>query len=97
MAVETRTPLTHALEQIKGDPLCLSIIYTLSVSFLPLSHALEPIKGVQDELFALMPGYQDGNTAAERAILKSMLQVHNAPFLIFLLFIFLLVLLPLIL
>ena len=52
VAVETRTPLTHALEQIKG---------------------------VQDELFALMPGYQDGNSAAERAILKSMLQVDRLP------------------
>ena len=30
--------------------------------------------GVREEMVALMPVHQDGNSAAERAILKSMMQ-----------------------
>jgi hypothetical protein len=40
----------------------------------PLTSALENIKSVHEEMLALMPTTMDGNSAAERAILQSMLE-----------------------
>ena len=39
-----------------------------------MNHVTSRHTGVREEMVALMPVHQDGNSAAERAILKSMMQ-----------------------
>jgi len=90
VAVEARNPLNHALDHIKGTthasliqahidgpfPACFESYLILFST--PLNHSMHHVTsrhaGVREEMVALMPVHQDGNSAAERAILKSMMQ-----------------------